>query len=830
MPTHILNPIREGISSEIRLTGSGPPTSTPGTPLNSGLNLPPTPTRTQPRSSGNIQRKAPAENKPMSIVVLAPRDLQSRTLDFILTDKGTGEVVEDSMTVAPEVVTDNPQAYLRRRMKALAGGNLNASFTIEPAPRLDRTPDPSGPPLKGHTPRELLTSVTQHAPFVMEMLGAGLSKAPGTAGAVVRGAGRIAGAFPSAPGPAGTRLRGASSLAKTFPSLAERVTTKVTPRTAVGAGVGRVAGESLDQSATGDVGLLPEGRNVVLDELERIGTAGVEASMFEMGAGVVGRVLGKLWNKYFAANPVDISDQARNSEVVLSRLAAKQGMKKGRPAEEADFSLGEKMMDPTTGKPPTSRIVPTIESFIQDFPIFASDIFKSRVRRNRRIIQTEVDSIVDRVEKAGGVPAVVNLFVDEAIGKKSMTRRMISAGYQSLEAMTEGITVPTKRIKALMASLSASRRKGVPAIVDILKSTDDAVRSLGGELPPGLSVFDRIMGVVPSRDLPARFSDREWKDGGRDISFSQAGAIRSELLGYTRFPTTDDNRPAQAIATQVVQELTRVLDDAAVSLSPEAGVFYQNIKDFARESHRDLLTGSLKKGEALESAPALLSIAALHAMRLDPKAAASLLLKPNSAGTIDAIKLLVPEARWEGIKDVLFRQLIQGNSSGTNPIEETAATVQKFNGSRVIAEMDALGPDTVEALLGREGERAMRGLAEAMQITDQNVSGMGEFAMRIAAIGAVGTLGSIGFDVITFSDDDTNTRAMQGAGLVIIAPGLLAKLIRNPGVMRRLERGYTVARSDPDRGAEVIRRALSLLSSEKYEGVPQNVQDYVERF
>lgn len=722
----------------------------------------------------------------------ASPDALERT--FLIRNPETG-ATESKVVSLPDIADPIQRNQRFRAIGQEAALNLGAELsfgeslaTEEELPLLER---PITRAAVGKKLGKLREGAIESAPAIGATVLAGLSGVPGPVGVGARA------------------LKKAGPVAKLLRPLQERATTEVTKRTIAGAGLGEAGGTAVKRAATGE-STFGEDVPGTLNELQELTKAGLFGTVFEAGAGALGKAIGLGMQKFrqgLAPNPEEVSRASKTTEDVLQEIAQADAKRTGKPLEDPTVSFGEKLMDPATGKVERVQPLTFIETALQDYP-FSSGIFQTPRVLNKKLLQGEAARMVKFVERRGGIEGVARLLVEEAQGTQANTRKIISKLYNRLGTMTVGVPVSTGRTQQILLNFQNSNRTGLDTVTDIIKAIDDPA-AISGRLAEGASVFERILGGLEKAAVKGEPGIPF--EGGKDISFAEAGQLRSQLLAFARKSSGDPAvNQAQSIATTIAQALKIDLNKAAKQLSPEALRFFNQTQRFTSEAHANILTGARRKGGFSESAAAL-AIPALDLIGKNPSKAASVLLKPDNQITIAAIKQLSP-TKWRVMKDALVDDIFLNASELSAPRKAGGSPVRQLKGVQLRKRLDQIGDPMLREILGPEESLQLRRLADALAVVDQKVTGLGKIAMSLVAFGQITAAGSAavtsGFDPITTGGAVT---------LVVLTPRALAHLVRSPSTMRLLEKGFDAlsASADPRQGMKLINRAIAQLGAQE---------------
>ena len=719
---------------------------------------------------------------PKHSIVIKLEDPESFQRTLIVTDNQTGRVKKRIVSVPSTIEPNRRNEMLRAKVQRGAAA-IDADVTDESdAPQLERI----GMHVRqfGH---DLGQSAFETLPETGAFVGASLSAIPGPVGSISRGLKSV--------GPVAFRKLLDSKMLR---PIQDRTTADVTMRSVPAAGLGAAGGEAVQRAVTGEstFGDTVQGS---LKELQHLAQEGAYHSLFEAGAGVLGKAVGVVTDKLrrvLAPNPAELTEVSKTAGEVLSEAAEAQAKRTGEPVQGTSLSFGERLMDPATGEVKRVQLLTLIETALQDFP-FSSKVFQTPRLINQELLQGEAARMVEFVERRGGIEDVVRLLVSEASGTQAGTRKIISKLYKRLGKMTAGVPVSTEKTGKFLTNLSDKQRPGVDTVVDMIRSTDNAAEAFK-PLAEGASVYERLL-------------------GGADISFSEAGTLRSELLAFARKSSNDPATiQAQSVASKVAQVLSSETETAAKKLSPSALRFFQQVKQFTKDAHGDILTGRRKRGEFSETSAAL-AIPAIDSIAKDPGKAASVLLKKDNHATIAGIKKLAP-TKWPLVKDALVDDIFLGASNLSAPTRAGGPPVRELKGVRLRDKLDNLGDPMLVELLGPQGALRLRRLADAMAIVDQKVKGLGKVAMSLMAFGVIsGAAGTI------YATDVDPYATVGSVAMVTLGPNGVARLVRSPRMMALLEKGFkSLGDKDPTPGIKLLNRVSSHLNSDAE-------RDFIER-
>lgn len=258
------------------------------------------------------------------------------------------------------------------------------------------------------------------------------------------------------------------------------------------------------------------------------------------------------------------------------------------------------------------------------------------------------------------------------------------------------------------------------------------------------------------------------------IPFEEAQVIRSQALAKGRAVFGDPDRAViRGITDQITKFTDTAMETTARAAGPAVEQAWRGANQFTRDGYAkfetDFLSGLLTE---------------------KPDAVAKALLRNNSPILIREARKAVPARAWQPVQAALATQLAE---------KATNVETGVISGKAMLTQLKTLGASVKEVFPTTADE--VRRLARVLSTVQQaQGEGTGRMYIQLAQAGA-----TVGIATTSYLD---NPQKAAAAGLIILGPVALAKIMTSPRGIRWLTTGLTAPQ-----GSEMAIRAASNLAT-----------------
>lgn len=412
----------------------------------------------------------------------------------------------------------------------------------------------------------------------------------------------------------------------------------------------------------------------------------------------------------------------------------------------------------------------------------------------------------------GGVPATTEKLASLGIFGRPVYERLSESNQGALQSARDELINQYSKIPAE----TIAKRSGT-LVQDVLKSGDQAFSGAADKMysdfsnqvlekTSNLPMGGRTVDMGPIRAWAQRIADQYARVGKAapaviqdalrtpsNVTFADAQFDRSLALKRLRDLQTGTSKDTASLAyyKELQGKILGQMDSAAQKLDPELYKQYRQISDFYRRGKEafgnDVVLGLLDKNpekvaESLYASGNVSEITQLKATlraakRLDPK--------------------LDTDTAWNNLRGSYLNQLFLKSSMRGAEGDVKGAALQ-----RSISEAKNLR--TMNALFGRDDAQKIAKLVSSMRVAQSPMEHGGGLEMAIplgqgAAIGALvryGVAGAAGYGAYKYGGASPE-EAFATAGVVLMTPRVLAKLMTNPETVNALVGLQRMSRADP---------------------------------
>lgn len=443
----------------------------------------------------------------------------------------------------------------------------------------------------------------------------------------------------------------------------------------------------------------------------------------------------------------------RGIEKGLAGLAGK--FKISPEARAAWSTMTERGSQMTAGQVSQNRAVDILENIATGSIAGGARI--STIKAGQEAALKEwTESLMEQYSTATGRKGLGELLTGLVKEKRSAGRAAARQLYQEVDELSRGIDVDTTEVAGFIRTGLKGKRR-------------DVVHALHAALPEGWSTYltKKVPGQAPSsilgpEGLPATAATPAAQLP--QTTFALAQQARTRLYQISRkHPLAPEDEAVTRTAGHLARLLDTAMDDAGTRLAPDALAAFRRANSFVRETEQTL------NNEVVRSV--------VKRLVKEPTQMRTVLMQPNNAGLVEAVKTAVPEA-WPQVQSHLAQSLLA---------QSVDIKTAQLSGPKLLTAIRALGDDTSTAIFSPSVLRELKQLGETvtfLQTRHDAGGGVGRVAIQLMQGGALINL------VFSPIEALAGTPGASALAALIGGPYLASRVLTNPTMLRFMVTGF----------------------------------------
>jgi len=407
-----------------------------------------------------------------------------------------------------------------------------------------------------------------------------------------------------------------------------------------------------------------------------------------------------------------------------------------------------------------SRFLDIAEN-IADSSLIGGGAIETFKLKRQKAFDIFADELIDQFGMRVSPDDLGEMFIDTVSGKWDLHKKAANILYNKVEDLAKGVIVPIKKLKSFATPLS------------------EVGKELGGI--EAVNAGDDLMKAVI--DLPDT------------LTFSAAKDLRSRLISRVdEFNILNKNAPAIGKAKKLIsildESIGKSLRSEGASVLDAWRVANNFYKTGSKQFNNTMIRRFIKMGEETGTGPENIGKA---------------IFKPGAVTTVRRVKNALSPNEWKSMQSFYIQQLFTKSSNKEGVIQGERLL------NNMIGKSGSMGESTLKEIFNPEQLNQIMKFSNALKMTQSKQSGgLGGMFIQLTQAGAVVGL-ALG-------------KMPSEAGVILLGPAVISKLILNPKTARLLTEGIKLHASSPKVIGITTRllAAAGRIKSELEESTPAN--------